>query len=192
MYYIVLVQQALGSVVTCLKSSINMSRALTSAARTMQVDRENKWRGIAVGGVGRSGGGDGGCKQWETDSPSCFSCSIVSFPTWPGPWRAACVNVWTGRQSRNDFEPWIPLVLKRSADYISKEVQCCSKSQTSLWSFRISLPNHHSRPLQTLWQSGVIISCILVSNLTCFCSRSVKHFLCFWSLLQHIKGYFLT
>lgn len=48
MYFIVFLKQALGNMVACLKSSINMSRALTSAARTMQVGRENTWRGIEV------------------------------------------------------------------------------------------------------------------------------------------------
>lgn len=41
MYFIVFLKWALGTVVTCLKSSINMSRALTSATRTIQVSREH-------------------------------------------------------------------------------------------------------------------------------------------------------
>lgn len=58
MYFIVFLKQALGTVVACLKSSINMSRALTSAARTMLVSGENTSRGVAVeeGWGGRGGG----------------------------------------------------------------------------------------------------------------------------------------
>lgn len=79
MHFIVFIKQAPGTVVACLKSSINMSRALTSAVRTMQaterICREvQHWRGDGEVRLG-------GCKQWETDSTSCFSFSIVSFPT---------------------------------------------------------------------------------------------------------------
>lgn len=58
MYFIVFLKQALGNVVACLKGNINMSRALTSADRTMQVNRENAKRGKAVEkGWGGWGGG---------------------------------------------------------------------------------------------------------------------------------------
>lgn len=40
-YFIVFLKLALGINVACLKSGINMSRALTSAGKTMQVNREN-------------------------------------------------------------------------------------------------------------------------------------------------------
>lgn len=91
MYFIVFLKQAFGNVVACLKSNINMSRALTSADRTMQVNGENAKRGKAV-----EKGWGGGCKRWETDSTSCYSFSIVSFPTWP--WRTTRVNVWIGKR----------------------------------------------------------------------------------------------
>lgn len=53
-----------GESVACLKSSINMSRALTSADRTMQADGENTQRGEAVEeGRGRRVGGINAGKQ---------------------------------------------------------------------------------------------------------------------------------
>lgn len=54
-----------------------------------QAEQCNAYRAVAVE---KGWGGSGwGCKRWETDPTSCFSFSIVSFPTWPGRGR---LHVW--------------------------------------------------------------------------------------------------
>lgn len=93
--------------VTGLVWNVNMSNALTSAGRTMRAEE-------------RRGG--------ETGSTSCFSFSIVSFPTWPSDSRRS--HVWTCAH----WGGW----KVRAASFIAFKFSCYFSSQADMLALKQS------------------------------------------------------